>query len=181
MNWLVGLIIFCEVAFWIFVVGGLFSRYILRKQRLSIVLLAMSPAVDFILLIATSYDLYRGGIAGYPHALAAVYIGISVGFGKNMIRWADEKFQRMVLKKSIEKKSLYGLAFAKEYAKGWFRHILAFAVGGGIIGGILLWIGDLSRTKAMIHVLGVWTIVFIIDSIITLSYFLIPKRPDVNG
>lgn len=180
MNWIIILIIACEIGFWLFVLSGLYTRYILKKKRLSTWLLAMSPVVDFILLIATGYDLSRGGVAGTPHALAAVYIGISVGFGKKMIQWADEKFQAKVLKMSIQKEELFGLAYAKDYAKGWLRHIIAYIVGAGLIGAILLWIGDFERTQAMVRVLGIWTIVLIIDTIITISYFIIPKRPKLN-
>jgi len=177
MNWIIGLIIGCEIAFWVFVILGLFTRYILQKKKLGLLFLAMSPVVDLVLLVASGYDLVRGGTANYPHALAAVYIGISVGFGKSMIAWADGKFQEKVLGRKIPKDELYGLAFAKKYARGWLRHILAYVVGGGLIAAIVFWVGDLERTKAMVHVLGIWSVVLIIDTLTTFSYFIFPKRP----
>ncbi len=86
------LIIACEIGFWMFVLAGLSARYVLKKRKLSVFLLLCTPIVDFILLIATVYDLTNGAIASTMHGIAAIYIGVSIAFGHQMIKWADAHF-----------------------------------------------------------------------------------------
>ena len=47
---------------------------------------------DLVLLTVSILDLRQGGDASIVHAIAAIYIGVSVGFGHAMIRWADVRF-----------------------------------------------------------------------------------------
>ncbi|WP_353682039.1 hypothetical protein [Thermobacillus sp.] len=86
------MIIACEIGFWLFVLAGLACRYLIGKRRLGGVLLASTILVDVALLIFTTIDIRNGATAGFFHGLAAVYIGVSIVFGKQMIRWADGKF-----------------------------------------------------------------------------------------
>lgn len=178
MNKIVWLIIACEVAFWIVILAGLSARYLFRKERLGFWLLAMTPVIDLILLISTGIDLYRGASASTAHGLAAVYIGVSIAFGKNMIAWADEKFRVQVLKHSPTRRPLYGLEHAKHYFKGFLRHILAYAIGAGLLVGLIYWVDAPDRTKALWDILRIWTVVLGIDFLITLSYFIWPKKAE---
>lgn len=50
------LILAGEVAFWFFVLAGLASRYLLRLPRLGVALLACTPLVDLVLIVATVVD-----------------------------------------------------------------------------------------------------------------------------
>lgn len=176
MNWILALIIACEIGFWVFVISGLVARYLFRKKKLGLILLAMTPIVDLVLLIASAVDISRGAVATFAHGLAAVYLGVSVAFGKQMINWADNKFQSKVLKRDLPRKELYGREFAIDYFKGWLRHILAYLIGAALIGLTVLWVNDLERTLAMLRILGGWTVVIMIDLLITLSYFIWPKQ-----
>lgn len=176
MNWILFLIIACEIGFWIFIISGLIARYLLRKKRIGFFLFAMIPVVDLILLIATAVDLSRGAVATFAHGLAAVYLGVSLAFGKQMISWADEKFQSLVLKTAAPRKELFGLAYAIHYFKGWLRHLLAYLIGAALIGLTVYWVNDLERTMAMLRILGGWSMVISIDLLITLSYFIWPKK-----
>ncbi|TGV02783.1 hypothetical protein EN829_056635, partial [Mesorhizobium sp. M00.F.Ca.ET.186.01.1.1] len=122
MNWIAWMIVACEIGFWVVIALGLAVRYGLGKERLGLFILALTPVVDLVLLAVTSVDLYRGATATMAHALAAVYIGVSIAFGKGMIRWADDKFLSYVKKQPLAKKpKLYGMAYARSYAKGWFK------------------------------------------------------------
>lgn len=89
---MIALIIATEIAFWLFLLAGLIARYTLRRPGLGMALLVATPFVDLILLAATVVDLRGGGDASVPHALAAVYIGVTVAWGHRMIRWADARF-----------------------------------------------------------------------------------------
>ncbi len=75
----------CEITFWIVIILGLVTRYVFKKQTLGLVLLALTPVIDILLLIVTGVDLYNGATATIVHGIAAVYIGVSLAFGKSMV------------------------------------------------------------------------------------------------
>lgn len=176
MNFIAWMIVACEIAFWIVILLGLFSRYVLKKNKLGWFFLALTPVIDIILFIATSYDLYRGAMATTAHAIAAVYIGVSIGFGKSMIKWADERFRYYVTKDGPKPIKLLGMEHALRYLKGWGRHVLSYVIGAGLLVGVIYLTNDTSRTEAMVEVLKVWTLVLGIDFIFTISYFIWPKK-----
>lgn len=176
MNPIVTLIIVCEIAFWIVIAAGLVARYVFRRQRLGLVLLALTPLVDLVLFVAAGLDLYGGAVAGTPHALAAVYIGVSLAFGKPMIAWADERFRYYIAKEGPPPVKRFGLAYAKHYFVGWLRHAAAFAIGGALLAGTILWIGDAARTEALGQTLRLWAVVLGVDLLIAVSNFIWPKR-----
>ena len=89
---IVAVIVACEIGFWAVLAAGLVTRYVLRRRRVSAVLLAAVPAVDLVLLAATVADLRAGAAPRVEHGLAAVYLGFSVAFGPAMVRWADVRF-----------------------------------------------------------------------------------------
>ncbi|MBW0105065.1 hypothetical protein [Pseudonocardia sp. KRD291] len=81
-----------EVAFWVFLAGGLVARYLLRMPRASAVLLLCVPLLDVVLIVASMADVASGSPPGPVHGLAAVYLGVTVAFGHSLIRWADVRF-----------------------------------------------------------------------------------------
>jgi len=180
MGWIIWLIIACEIGFWIFIITGLFARYILKKEKLGFFLLAMTPLVDLILLISAGVDMYRGATATIAHALAAIYIGVSIGFGKSMIEWADVRFKHYIAKTGPKPEKLYGLKFAKHNLRGWVRHVISYIIGAGLIGILYFTINDIKRTEALVQVLRVWTFVLVIDLIICITDFIFPKKPKTN-
>ena len=86
------LVVVAGIAFWLILVAGLTARYPLGRPSLGMALLVATPVVDLTLLAATTIDLRRGGEAALPHALAAVYIGVSIAWGQRIIGWADVRF-----------------------------------------------------------------------------------------
>lgn len=170
------MIVACEIAFWVVILLGFFSRYVLKKHKLGLFFLALTPVIDLILLLAASYDLYHGATATTAHAIAAVYIGISIGFGKSMIKWADERFRYYVTKDGPKPAKLYGMKYALNYLKGWGRHVLSYGIGAGLLVGVIYLIDDSTRTEAMVEVLKVWTVVLGIDFVFTISYFIWPRK-----
>lgn len=170
------MIVFCEIAFWVVIVLGLMTRYIFKKKQLGIILLALTPLVDLTLLIAAGIDIYRGEVATTAHAIAAVYIGISIAYGKSMIEWADQRFQYYVTKQGEKPRKRYGIEYSKHYFKGWIRHFIAYIIGGGILVGLIFWIDDISRTQALSGVAKIWSIVLWIDLIISITYFIWPPK-----
>ena len=86
---IVALIIICEVAFWVLLVGGLALRYVAEAPRAGAAVLLCEPLLELVLLVVTAIDLRNGAEPDWKHGLAAVYIGFTVTFGHYTIKWAD--------------------------------------------------------------------------------------------
>lgn len=171
------LIIGCEIGFWLFVLAGLFARYILKKKKIGAFLLICTPVVDLILLIATVIDLKNGATATAVHGLAAIYIGVSVAYGPKMIKWADNQFAyRFANGNKPPKKKKYGMELARQEREGWYRHLLAWVIGGLFLGAIILYIDNFQKTEAIFQFLQLWSVVLIIDLVISFSYTIFPKK-----
>ncbi|KAF1681224.1 hypothetical protein [Bacillus sp. SKDU12] len=176
MNGIAWMIVFCEIAFWVVIVLGLAVRYLFKQRTLGLLFLALTPVIDLILLAATGADLYRGASATAAHGVAAVYIGISIAYGKQMIQWADERFQYYVTKQGCKPLKRYGMDYAKHYLKSWIKHVLAYLIGGGLLAGMIYFINDPARTVALNGILKMWTVILGIDFLFTASYFIWPKK-----
>lgn len=173
---LIALIVAAEVAFWLLLLAGLASRYLLGRPRLGMALLLATPLVDLALLVATTVDLRHGGEAALPHALAAIYIGVSVAWGSRIVRWADVRFaHRFDGGPAPGRPPRTGRAHAARQRREWARHLVAWATGTTLIGIGVLVVGDLDRTTALQNVAALWTLVLAIDFAISFSYTLRPR------
>lgn len=176
MNFIAWMIVACEIAFWVVILLGLTIRYVFKKNKLSIFFFALTPVIDLLLLGLTSYDLYRGGTATIAHGIAAIYIGVSVAYGKSMIDWADSRFRYYILRKGEKPQRLKGSEFSRNERKNLLRHYAAFLIGGSMLGLIIFLIKDPVRTESLFAVLKTWGFILAIDTAITASYFIWPKK-----
>ena len=87
-------IVACEVGFWIVLAAGLLLRYGLRRPRSGGALLLAVPLIDVVLLALTAVDLQSGAEPDLTHGLAALYLGFSIAFGHDVVRWADVRVAR---------------------------------------------------------------------------------------
>ena len=172
MNFIAWMIIAAEIGFWVVIVAGLVTRYIFNKKKLGLFFLALTPVIDLLLLIVTATDLYNGATATQVHAIAAIYLGVSIVFGKSMIRWADERFLYYVKKQGTKPVRKHGIAYAKHSMKGSLQHVLAYLIGGAFLFLMIYLIEDPSKTEALSGMLKVWTLVVGIDIAISASYFI---------
>lgn len=179
MDLILTVIIGCEIGFWVFVLLGLLARYVLRRPRTGIVLLAMAPVVDLVLLTAVIVHLRTGGAAGFFHGLAALYLGVSVAYGHKMVTWADERFAHRFAHGPAPVRR-YGSDHAKEAWKDVARTGIAVGIAAGILWLLMHLVADLSRTQALqgiYPILGIW---FVIDLIRAVSYTAWPRRAPVT-
>ncbi|HEY7729737.1 MAG TPA: hypothetical protein VH950_02430 [Gaiellaceae bacterium] len=176
---LIALVIGAELAFWLILLAGLATRYLLRRRRLGLALLVATPVIDLALLAATTVDLRRGGEAALPHALAAVYIGVSVAWGQQIVSWADVRFaHRFAGGPPPGRPPRTGRRHAARQRREWLRHLLAWATGTALLGIGVLVVGDVDRTLALLNVAAVWTLVLAIDFLISFSYTIRPRQPE---
>ncbi|MEB7757195.1 hypothetical protein FEZ53_09365 [Staphylococcus xylosus] len=175
MNWIVILLITAEILFWVFIILGLISRYLMRREKLGLFFFMLTPVIDLTLIITMSLDLLNGAVATMAHGIAAVYIGVSIAFGKQMIRWADERFKYYVLKTDERLIKNTGIKHAKKYLISWIRHVFAYIIGTGLLWIIIRIVGYSSNVTALVDVIKLWTLILMIDLLIALSYFIWPR------
>jgi hypothetical protein len=171
------LILAGEIAFWAFVLAGLAARYLLRGPRLGLALLLMTPVVDLVLVAATVIDLRAGATADFFHGLAAIYVVVSIAFGHRMIRWADERFaHRYAGGPPLKWPPKYGPEHARREREGWYRHLLAWAVGSALLFGMVILVGDPDRTQSLSARAALWALILAIDFVWSFSYTLWPGK-----
>ena len=173
-----GIIVACEVGFWVVLLAGLAARYMLLRPRLGAVLLVCVPLVDLVLLVASVVDLRGGGEAGTAHGLAAVYLGVSVAWGHSMVRWADARFaHRFAGGPPPERPPGAGREHARHQRGQWARHLLAWVVGCALLLGGVALVGDSGQTEALWGIAQGWTLVLALDFAWSFSYTLWPRKP----
>lgn len=157
-------------------------------------MLACTPLVDLAMLAFAIVDLRAGGAATIGHGLAAVYIGVSVAFGRPMMRWADERFAyRFAGGPAPSRPPKYGRAHARHERSGWYRHLVAWSIGcvlllGGVVAvagidGVTSMVhgqrggtGGLRQVMAFLGIAGLWTVMLVVDFAWSFSYTVWPRR-----
>lgn len=179
---LVGLLIVaCEIGFWLFILVGLTLRYVFRQKKWGAFFLICTPILDLILLAATYLDLRQGAVASVIHGLAAVYIGVSLAFGHQMVKWADVRFAyRFAGGPKPKERPKYGKERSVYEIVGWTRHLVSYVIGAGLLFGLSYLIQAPERTEALIQLARVWGMVLGIDFVISISYVIWPKKHPQN-
>ncbi|WP_405167065.1 hypothetical protein OG203_19380 [Nocardia sp. NBC_01499] len=173
----IALIIGCEVGFWVILLLGLTVRYLTSARRVSTVLLACVPLVDVVLLAASVIDLRRGGEASLSHGLAAIYIGVSLAFGSQLIGWADQRFaHRFAGGPAPVRPPKAGPERAARERGQWFKHLLAYTTAAVVLSFFTLLVGDADRTAPLWGVMAPWALVLAIDFVVSFSYTVLPRR-----
>jgi hypothetical protein len=173
---MIAAIVACEVGFWVVLLAGLSVRYLLGWRRSGAVLLAATPLVDLALLIFTVIHLRSGAAAQAADGLAAVYLGVSIAFGRRMLRWADARFvHRFAGGPPPPRPPRGGPEHARRERSGWYLHLLAFAIGSALLlGGAALVEAD--QSGALLSWIPRWGLVLAIDFVWSFSYTIWPRR-----
>ncbi|MFF1441381.1 hypothetical protein [Streptomyces sp. NPDC058295] len=182
---IVGLIIACEVAFWVLLAAGLAFRYVFRMPRLGLALLLCEPLLEAVLFVVTAIDLKNGAEPDWRHGLAAVYIGFTVGLGHSTVRWADARVaHRFAGGPPPVRPPKYGRARAVHEWKVAGRWTLAALVAVALLQAAVRYVGGDGETDSlrawqlrMLWVIG-------INLVIAGSYTLFPKpepKPEPNS
>jgi len=162
-NPIAGLVIACEVAFWVFLLAAVVARYGLRRRRTSAVLLLCEPLLEVVLLVATVGDLARGGEPTSTHGLAALYLGFTVGFG----RWTVERVDGWVAWRFAGgpppvKPPRTGPAARAHEWRMWRRVVVAWLVAAPVLGVLLVLSWDSDQRQVLLDWLGKATVVLVV-------------------
>lgn len=149
-TYLYWLIVGCEVAFWLLLVLALGARYLLRRERLSRLLLYSLPAVDLLLLAFTAIDLKAGTAATFAHGLATAYVGFTVAFGGMAVRWADPRFAHLFAGGPPPVKPPNHGWFAVRYdLELWLRCIVAWIITIVLLSALIAYVGNEALTEPL--------------------------------
>jgi hypothetical protein len=76
-----------------------------------------------------------------------------------------------------ERPPRWGRQHAARQRRERLRHLIAWATGTALLGLGVLIVGDLERTRALVNVIVLWTMVLAIDFVISFSYTVRPRLP----
>ncbi|MGV9450376.1 hypothetical protein [Streptomyces sp. NPDC003635] len=174
---IVGLIIACEVGFWVLLAAGLAFRYPLRMPRTGLALLLCEPLLEVVLLVATAVDLKNGADPSWKHGLAALYIGYTVGHGHRTVTWLDgHAAHRLGGAERPVGPPRYGMARARHEGKVWLGSVTAAAVASALLLIAMWYVDDPGRTGSLESwILIAWRAAGI-HGLIALSYAIWPKK-----
>ncbi|PZF59557.1 hypothetical protein DEJ23_00480 [Curtobacterium sp. MCSS17_008] len=172
---LIVVIVACEVGFWVAVAGGLALRYLAGQRRAGAVVLALAPVIDAVLLAVTALDLARGGRADWMHGLAALYIGVSLAYGRRMVAWADARFAHWRQGRPLPPRPT-GWAHTRACWADVVRTLLAVVIAGAVVGVFLLAFGTGTRTAALVGWFPVLGVLLGIELLWAISYTVWPRR-----
>ena len=178
---LYGLIVACEVGFWVVLLAALAARYLLRKEPLSRALLLCLPLIDVLLLIFTALDLRRGAPATFAHGLAAAYLGFTIAFGGMAVKWADAHFAHRFAGGPVPAKAPSRGWAAVRYEFGlWGRCIVACVITMGLVEALVRFVDHSDTTEPLLawhkHAFGCVVIWFVFGPLWTLATAW--RRPD---
>ncbi|MFD5080719.1 hypothetical protein [Streptomyces sp. NPDC058371] len=174
---IVGLVVACEVGFWVLLAAGLAARYLLKLRRTSVALLLCEPLLELVLFVATAIDLKRGAEPSWEHGLAALYIGFTVGYGHYTIRRLDgHAAHRLAGGPPPPKPPRHGLARARHEGRLWLRTLLAAAVACALLQGAIQYVGE-GGTESLRAFQWVALRAAGIHGVIALTYLIWPKKP----
>jgi hypothetical protein len=145
--------------------AGLLVRYGLNRQGLGAALLLAVPLVDVALLVVTFLDLRSGAVPNVTHGLAAVYLGFSVAFGHDLVRWADVRVAHR-FRGGPPPPPVPPSGTRARLRKEWRDFLLAL-LGAGLTAGVLAGLAAstapgtddapmLTVLSGMLKVLGIW-------------------------
>lgn len=157
------LVVACEIAFWVFLAAAVVARYVLRRRRLSTVLLLCEPLVEVVLLVATVADLLTGAEATWTHGLAALYLGFTVGFGRYTVHkvdaWVAWRFFDGPRPARVQSR---GPARLAHEWRMWLRVLVAWVVAVALIGVLLLLADAPDQREVLLGWAGRATLVLVV-------------------
>jgi hypothetical protein len=176
---LLGLIVGCEIAFWILLLLGLAVRYLAQRRRLGAALLLCVPLVDLVLLVVTVLHLRAGGTPGATTGLAAAYLGVSVAFGPGIVARMDARLaHRWSAAPPAAKPPRYGAERARYEWAELRKAALAFAIASVLLLGGIALVGGFDRGQPLLVWIYKLALVLLIWLAVAVSYTVWPARPN---
>lgn len=174
------LIIACEISFWVLLLLGLVVRYLTPARRLGLALLACAPAVDLVLLVASTISARSGHPMGLGHAIAPVYLGFSVTYGHVLVNWADTRFAHRFAGGPVPVRPT-----GRVYTRNCWRDVRRTALAAVITSLLTAAMIRLAGTEQATSVLGSnyrWMVLILgLDTLWAVSYTIWPRKAEPSA
>ncbi|MEV6121334.1 hypothetical protein AB0M23_12505 [Streptomyces sp. NPDC052077] len=178
----IGLIIACEVGFWVLLALGLATRYLLKRPRAGALLLLGEPVLELVLFAVTAIDLRGGAEPGWQHGLAALYLGYTVAYGRYTLHWLDgHAAHRLAGAPRPPGPPRHGMARARHEGGLWLRTVLGAAVACALLQGAVWYVGDAGDTASLRSFQGAALRAVALHGLIALSYAVWPRKAPADG
>ncbi|RFU69672.1 hypothetical protein [Bacillus sp. V59.32b] len=192
-----------EILFWMSITGFLLLRYLIGLDKLSKYFIFIWLFSDAWLLFIGILDYTHTGKFDTFQLIIIVFLIYALTFGKNDFKKLDRFIKRNVRKWKGEEpeaeerdEKLYGMSYFIKELKGLAIHLVVYTVVLIILAFLLdlrdyehiVISGDFNKTveniiekgfftnPAVGKATGIWTLVLLIDTIITFSYLVFPKK-----
>jgi len=183
-----------EVSFWALSVAFLLLRYLFDLGRASVVVLALIILDDLFIAGLGALDYLRTGEFAIYQFIAAAIIVYGLTFGKQDFKRLDAYLKRRVARWKGQasppevSRQKTGHEKARYERRRWYGHLAIFAVGQVI----LLATGDSwiaaqlagnvpgGESSGLMQAGRIWCLVFLIDTIWSLSYTVFPRRTQTS-
>ncbi|MBA4493395.1 hypothetical protein ACFO25_13145 [Paenactinomyces guangxiensis] len=197
------LLIGAEIVFWLTTISFLVLRYGLGLHKLSKVLLGVTLLNECWIIVLGLLDYMETGKFSTYQVIIVAFIIYAFTYGKKDAQRLDRFVQRKIaewrgepvpahLCKEKEKNKLYGWAHTKKELKALLIHLLVFTAAHIIFVltfGLSVPVADLLEKapsqwgsqplfqSALVSKISmVWSLIFVIDVVISFSYVIFPKN-----
>ncbi|WP_242143846.1 MULTISPECIES: hypothetical protein [unclassified Bacillus cereus group] len=182
-----------EIVFWISAIGFFILRYGFRLRKASFIAGIVLLLNELFILALGVLDYYQTGKFSNFQLITMIILIYALLYGKKDLRKLDMWVQKLIAKwrnepvPPMEKASeLTGWAYAKQELGQWGLHLILFMTVHMIfffIYGLAPleewknWLDEgIVLDKSASRFSRVWGIVFLIDTVITFSYVIFPKK-----
>lgn len=192
-----------EVIFWVSLIGFFLLRYLFSLEKLSIYFIFLWLFSDVWLLALGVFDYKHTGTFDTFQVIIVIFLIYALTFGRSDLKKLDLFIQRTVkrwrgepLQEKEQQEKRFGMAFALQQDKEFVLHLIMYVIVIAIfsffveirdIADLFLApnVGDLIKHlienglfdhPLLSKVTGVWTLILLIDAVITASYFVSPRK-----
>lgn len=186
-------LIAAEIVFWCSVTSFFILRYMFQLKKASFIAGTVLLLNEIFILALGVVDYLETGEFSQFQMIIVIILLYAIFYGKKDLRKLDFFVQKKVAKRrgeelpvTEEPLELTGWAHTKEELKGWGIHVILF-VGVHVLFFFLYGLVPLAewnnwletgivQQKEASRISQVWGLIFIIDTAITFSYMLFPKK-----
>jgi hypothetical protein len=182
-----------EIIFWCSIIGFFVLRYMFQLKKASFIAGIVVLVNELFILTLGVIDYVETGTISQFQIIIVIILLYMIFYGKKDLRKLDFFIQRQVAKWRGEELpimeeviELAGWAYAKKELKKWSIHVVLFVsvhVFFFFVYGLVPfdewqnWLkAGIVQHEGASRVSQIWAVVFLIDTIITLSYVVFPKE-----
>ncbi|SFS53779.1 hypothetical protein [Marininema halotolerans] len=183
------LLIGMEVTFWLSLMGFFITRYWFQLKKISRVSFAIFIGNEVAIFTLGVLDYINTGKVTNYQVIILILLIYALTSGKKDFRkldafierkikqWRGEKTEALTSITPPEEIGKPDMDYAKREVKTWLKHVILFLIAQ-IIFLFLTYLQAIpSQANQVISgILDVWTVILVIDTVISLSYLVFPRK-----